>query len=81
MKNGKSRERHLALCANFEKDAENFSTKGRAASIVTSLIKKRNAVEQDVDGNSVEHSFSISIDKVWLNSQELRMKFILKKRL
>ena len=47
--------------------SEIFSAKGRAASIVTSYIEKRNAVERDVDGDSVEHSVSISIDKVWLN--------------
>ena len=51
----------------FEKDVEKFNAEGRAASIVTSYIEKRNAVEQNVDGDSVEHSFSISIDKVWLN--------------
>ena len=67
MKNGKSREWHLALCANFEKDIKIFSAEGRAASIVTSYIEKWNAVERDVDGDSVERSFSISIDKVWLN--------------
>ena len=67
MKNGKSRERHLALCANFEKDVENFSAEGRVTSIVKSYIEKRNAVEQDVDGDAVECSFSISIDKIWLN--------------
>ena len=67
MKNSKSCERHLVLCANFEKDVETFSAKGRAASIVTSYIEKRNAVERDVHGDSVEHSFSISIDKVCLN--------------
>ena len=65
MKNGKSRERHLALCANFGKDVENFSAE--ATSIVISDIEKRNAVERNVDGHSVERSFSISIDKVWLN--------------
>ena len=64
MKNGKSREQHLALCADFEKDVENSSAEGRAASIVTSYIEKRNAVERDLDGDSVERSFSISIDKV-----------------
>ena len=32
-----------------------------------SYIEKRNAVERDVDGDIVECSFSISIDKVWLN--------------
>ena len=63
MKNGESHERHLALCANFEKGVENFSAEGRVASTVTSYIEKRNAV----DGDSVEHSFSISIDKVWLS--------------
>ena len=67
MKNGKNRERHLALRAKFEKDVENFSAKDRAASIVTNYIEKGNAVERDVDGDSVERSFSISIDKVWLN--------------
>ena len=36
MKNGKIHERRLALCANFEKDVENFSGEGKAASIVTS---------------------------------------------
>ena len=64
MKNGKSHERHLALCTNFEKDVENFSAEGRAASIVTSYIEKLNAVERDVDGDSVERSFLISIDKI-----------------
>ena len=54
MKNGKSRERHLALCANFEKDVENFSAQGRAVSILMSYIEKRNAVERNVDGDSVE---------------------------
>ena len=54
MKNGKRRERHLAHSANFEKDVENFNAKGRAASIVRSYIEKRYAVEQDVDGDSVE---------------------------
>ena len=39
MKNGKSRERHLALCTNFEKDVENFRAEGRAASIVMSYIE------------------------------------------
>ena len=34
---------------------------------MTSCIEKQNAVERDVDGDSVERSFSISIDKVWLN--------------
>ena len=67
MKNGKGREQHLALCANIEKDVENFSAESRAASIVTSYIEKWNAVEQDVDRDSVERSFSISIDKVCLN--------------
>ena len=67
MKNSKSCEWHLALCANFEKDVENFSAKGRSASIVTSYFQKQNAVERDVDGDSVERSFSTSIDKVWLN--------------
>ena len=67
MKNGKSREGHLALCANFEKDVENFSTEDRAASIVMSYIKKLNAAERDVDGDSVERSFSIPMGKVWLN--------------
>ena len=62
MKNGKSCERDLALCANFEKDVENFSAEGRAASIMTSYIEKRKAVEGDVDRDSVERSFSISID-------------------
>ena len=65
MKNGKSREQHLALCANVEKDVKNFSAEGGAASIVTGLYRKRNAIERDVDGDSVERSFSISID--WLN--------------
>ena len=67
MKKRKSRERHFALCTNFVKDVENFSAEGRAASIGTSYIAKRNAVERDVDGGSVERSFSISIGKVWLN--------------
>ena len=67
MKNGKSRERHLALCADLEKNVEIFSPEGRAASIVTSYIEKWNTVEWDFDGDSVERSFSISIDKVWLN--------------
>ena len=67
MKNGKSRERHLALCANFEKDIENFSAESRAASIVIGYIEKQNAVEREVDGDSAERSFSISIDKVWPN--------------
>ena len=67
MKNGKSREQQLALCANFEKDVKNFSAEGRAASIVTIYNEKWNAVERDVDGYSVERSFAISIDKVWLN--------------
>ena len=67
MKNGKRRQRHLVLGTNFEKDFENFSAGGRAASLVTSYIEKRNAVEQDVDGDAVECSFSISIDKIWLN--------------
>ena len=57
----------MALWANFEKDVENFSGKGRVASIETSYIEKRNAVERDVDRGSVECSFSISIDKVLLN--------------
>ena len=35
--------------------------------MVTSYIEKRNAVEQDVDEDSGECSFSISIDKVLLN--------------
>ena len=47
-------------------DMEIFSGDGTAASIVTSYIKKRSAVERDVDGDSVAHSFSISIDKAWL---------------
>ena len=66
MKNGKSHERHLALCSGFEKDIENFSAEGRATFIVMSYIEKRNAVERDVDGDSVERSYSISIDMVWL---------------
>ena len=57
MQNGKSREQHLALCTHFEKDVKNFGTEGRAASIVASYIIKRNAVEWDVDGDSVEHIF------------------------
>ena len=32
-----------------------------------SYIAKRNALERDVDGDSVECSFSISVDKVWPN--------------
>ena len=67
MKNSKSRERHMALCTNFEEEVENVSAEGRAASIVTSCIEKRNAIEQDVDADSVERSFSLSNDKVWLN--------------
>ena len=67
MKNGKNCERHLALWANFEKYVKNFSAEGRAASIVTSYIEKRNAIERDVDGDRVERSFSVSIDNVWLN--------------
>ena len=53
---------------NFEKDVEHFSIEYRTTSIVTSYIEKRNAVERDVDGDSVELSFSISIDKVRLNT-------------
>ena len=67
VKNGKSNERHLAFCANFEKDVEIFSTEGRAASIKMSYIEKRNAVERDVNGDCVECSFSLSLDKFWLN--------------
>ena len=55
------------MTTNFEKDDEIFSAEGRAASIVTSYIEKRNAVEQDVDGDGVERSFLKPIDKVWLN--------------
>ena len=57
----------MALCAKFEKHVENFSAEGRSASIVKSNIEKRNAVDRDVDGDSVERSSSIWIDKVWLN--------------
>ena len=32
-----------------------------------SYIENRNAVERDVDGDSVERSFSTFIDKVWPN--------------
>ena len=67
MKNDKSREGPLALCANVEKDIENFSAEGRAVSIVTTYIEKWNAIEWDVDRDSVERSFSIVIDKVRLN--------------
>ena len=66
-KNGYSRERHLALCTNLEKNVENFSTEGRAPSIVTSYIEKQNACKQDVDGDSVEGNFLISIDNISLN--------------
>ena len=41
MKNGKSHEWHLDLCANFEKDVKIFSAEGRAASIVTSYIENK----------------------------------------
>ena len=34
---------------------------------MTSYIEKQNAVERDVDRDSVERSFSLSINKVWLN--------------
>ena len=34
---------------------------------MTTYIEKQNAVEQGVDGDSGECSFSISIAKVWLN--------------
>ena len=57
IKNGKSPEQHLALCANFEKDVENFSTECRAAYIVTNYIKQPNAGKRDVDGDSIERSF------------------------
>ena len=57
----------MALCANVEENVEIFSAEGRAASKVRSYIEKRNGVERDVDGDSVESSFAISIDKVWLN--------------
>ena len=66
MKNGKSREWHLALCAKFEKDIKIFSAESSAASIVITYIEKWNAAERDVDGDSVERSFSILIDNVWL---------------
>ena len=73
-----SRERHLALYANFEKDVESFSAEGRAGSVVMSYIKKRNAVEQsqcwmqffNIDWQGLAEHFD--------NSQELRMKFIYK---
>ena len=58
------------MTTNFEKDDEIFSAEGRAASIVTSYIEKRNAIEWDVDGDSVESlecNFSLPIDKVWRN--------------
>ena len=61
VKNCKSHERHLAVCANIEKDVEIFNTVGSAASTVTSYIEKRNAIERDVDGDRVERSFSVSI--------------------
>ena len=67
MKNCKSHERHLAVCANIEKDVESFTAEGRATSIVMSFIEKWNAIKRDVDGDSVERSFSVSIDNVWLN--------------
>ena len=67
MKNGKSRERHLALGANFEKDVENFGAEGRAASIETGYIEKRNDVERDVIRDSVVRSLGRSTDKAWLN--------------
>ena len=56
----------MDFCTNFE-DVENFSAKGKAAFMLTSYIEKQNAVERDVDGDSVESSFSISTDKVWRN--------------
>ena len=56
------------MTVNVEKVVEFFSAESRAASIVTSYIGKRIAVERVGNGDGVESSFSISIDKAWLSS-------------
>ena len=48
----------------FSKDVEICRPEGRAASLVTSNIHERNAVEEYVEGDGVGRGFSILIDKV-----------------
>ena len=51
------------MAEDFEKDVENFRAEGRAASIVTSYVEKRNAVERDVDGDVLNAVFRYQLTR------------------
>ena len=48
-------------------ESNNTNQCATEASVVTSNVQERHPAERDVDGDGVERSFSISIDKVWFD--------------